>query len=81
MQLEILANKEITAKDNEKTINRKTNPSEAYTNCHTDITLPYESLGFISAITKDGKKIDVIKDGRFVIAGTEELNKPLEEMN
>jgi len=68
--------KEVTARDNEKTIKRKSNPHEAYTVCHTDITLPYESLGNIIAITKESEKIDIIRDERFVLAGTEELNKP-----
>jgi len=72
-------NKEITARDNERSILRKEDPSKAYTNCHTDITLPYEDLGFISAISKDNEKIDIIRDGRFVVPGTEELNKPLDE--
>lgn len=68
-------NKEIIARDNEKSILRKTNPEEAYTGCHTDITLPYDGLEFISVITKDGEKIDIIRDGRFVVEGTEELNE------
>ena len=72
-------NKEITARENERSILRKTDIQQAYTNCHTDITLPYEDLDFISAITKDGKKIDIIKDGRFVVPGTEELNVSLDE--
>jgi len=70
-------NKEITARDNSKSILRKTDMEQAYTNCHTDITLPYEDLEFISVITKDGDSLDIIRDGRFVVAGTEELNEPL----
>lgn len=69
--------KEITARDNSKSILRKTDMEQAYTNCHTDITLPYEDLEFITVITKDGEKLDIIRDGRFVVAGTEELNEPL----
>ncbi|WBW98542.1 aminopeptidase [Oceanirhabdus sp. W0125-5] len=71
--------KEIIARDNEKSILRKTNLKEAYTQCHTDITLPYEGLDFIAAITESGEKIEIIKDGRFVLKGTEELNKPFEK--
>ena len=71
-------NKEITAKDNEKSILRKTDIDQAYTNCHTDITLPYESIDFITAVSKDGEKFDIIRDGRFVVKGTEELNVYLE---
>ena len=68
--------KEIIAKDNEKSILRKTDIENAYTQCHTDITIPYDSLEFINAITKDGQVIEVIKDGRFILKGTEELNEP-----
>lgn len=68
--------KEIVAKDNEKSILRKTDKNSAYTQCHTDITIPYDSIGSINAITKNGEVIEVIKDGRFVLSGTEELNEP-----
>ena len=73
-----LDNKEVTARENEKTALRKTKMSEAYTYRHTDITLPYESIEFIAAITKNGEMADIIKDGKFVLEGTEELNKPFE---
>ncbi|WP_432666295.1 aminopeptidase [Wukongibacter baidiensis] len=72
----LLDKKEIIARDNEKSILRKTNIEEAYTNVHTDITLPYDALEEISVITKDGEKIEIIRDGRFVLKGTEELNEP-----
>ena len=68
--------KEIIAKDNEKSILRKTNMENAYTQCHTDITIPYDSLEFINAVTKDGQVIEVINNGRFTLKGTEELNEP-----
>ncbi|MCM1990130.1 aminopeptidase [Oceanirhabdus seepicola] len=71
--------KEIIARDNEKSILRKTNINEAYTQCHTDITLPYDGLDFIAAINENGEKIEIIKNGRFVLKGTEELNKPFEK--
>ncbi|HPT71008.1 MAG TPA: aminopeptidase [Candidatus Cloacimonadota bacterium] len=73
-----LTGKKLIAVENEKTRLRKTNPMQAYTQCHTDITLPYEGLDTISAIRKDGTRIDVIRDGRFCIPGTEELNKAFE---
>ncbi|HQP70888.1 MAG TPA: aminopeptidase, partial [Clostridiales bacterium] len=72
-------NKEITARDNEMTLNRKKDHSKAYTGVHTDITLPYEDIEFISGITSDGKKIDIIRNGRFAVKGAEELNIPLEK--
>lgn len=70
--------KEIIARDNEVSILRKTDPSSAYFGCHTDITIPYEELGLIEVNRPDGTKIKIIENGRFVLPGTEELNRPLE---
>lgn len=67
--------KEIIAKENECSLLRHENESEAYFNCHTDITIPYDELLSITAVKKDGTELEIIKDGRFVLAGTEELNK------
>ena len=72
--------KEIIAKDNSVSINRKEDVSKAYFNCHTDITIPYEELEEISVVTKEGKHIILLKDGRFVLPGTEVLNEPLEKL-
>jgi len=74
-----ISKKAVCSKENEKSSLRKTNPTEAYTNKHEDIVLPFDDIEFISAITKDGQQIDIIRDGRFVLTGTEELNAPLEE--
>ena len=71
--------KEIIARDNEVSILRKEDASKAYVNCHTDITIPYDELGRITAIRSDGSEADIIRNGRFVVPGTEELNVPLEE--
>lgn len=71
--------KEIVAKDNSISRGRKEDVSKAYFHCHTDITIPYEELEEISVVTKDGKHIILLKDGRFVLPGTEVLNVPLEE--
>jgi aminopeptidase len=73
-----LNGKKLIAVENEKTMLRKTDPMQAYTQCHTDITLPYEGLDTITAIRKDGSKVDVIRNGRFCLPGTEELNKAFE---
>lgn len=67
--------KEIIAKDNEISILRKEDQSKAYFNCHTDITLPYDEIKEITVYRKDGTTIPIIKDTRFVLPGTEELNK------
>lgn len=70
--------KEIVARDNEVSILRKENPEQAYMHCHTDITIPYDELGAITVIRKDGSEIPLLKDGRFVLPGTEILNEPLD---
>ena len=71
--------KEIVAKDNTCSIRRLEDVSKAYFNTHTDITIPYEELGGIWVHTKDGRKIPIIENGRFVLPGTEELNQPFDE--
>ena len=73
--------KEIIARDNEISLLRKTEPEKAYFNCHTDITIPYGEIGEISSLKKDGTKTVLIQNGRFVLPGTEELNKPLDEFD
>lgn len=72
--------KEMIAVENEQSALRKTEPMKAYLMKHIDITLPYEMLHFIAAVDKSGKATDIIRDGRFVVPGTEELNIPLIEM-
>ena len=71
--------KEIISRDNEISILRKTEPEKAYFNCHTDITIPYEEIGSITAVEIDGKRTDIIRNGRFVLEGCEELNRPFEK--
>ena len=72
--------KEIIARDNEISEMRKEDVSLAYYGCHTDITIPYEELDSICAITLGGDEILLIKDGKFVLSGTETLNEPLTEI-
>ena len=72
--------KEIIAKDNSISLKRRDDVSKAYFHCHTDITLPYEELEEISVVTKEGKHIILLKDGKFVLPGTEILNEPLKEL-
>lgn len=71
--------KAIIARENEVSALRKTEPEHAYFNCHTDITIPYDELGELSAVTADNRVTVIIADGRFVLDGCEELNKPFEE--
>lgn len=70
--------KEIIARDNEISLLRKEDVSKAYFGCHTDITIPYSELGDITAVCSDGRKLPLIKSGRFVAAGTEKLNEELD---
>lgn len=70
--------REIISRDNEITREyRKTDPGRAYFNCHTDITLPYDELDAIEVLHEDGSSEDIIRSGRFVLPGTEELNEAL----
>ena len=69
--------KEITARENEVSALRKTDISKAYFGCHTDITIPYNEIGEITVVTDAGDEITIIRDGRFVLYGTQMLNKPL----
>ncbi len=73
--------KAIVARDNSVSIMRKEDMSKAYFNCHTDITIPYNEIGAITVIKKDGSEIDIIRDGRFVLPGTEELNVELDKLD
>lgn len=72
--------KEIIARDNEVSILRKEDRSKAYFNCHTDITIPYDELGALYGVRADGSKIEIIKEGRFVLPGCEALNEPFAEL-
>lgn len=71
--------KEIVARENEISALRNSEPEKAYFGCHTDITIPYDELGEITAVTKDGIEIPIIKDKRFVLEGTELLNEAFDE--
>ena len=71
--------REIIARDNEISILRKEDISLAYYGCHTDITIPYEELGSIRVIDEEGEGTSIIENGRFVLPGTEELNRPFEQ--
>ncbi len=68
--------KEIVAKDNECSLLRDTEEENAYFNCHTDITIPYDEIDCITSVHRDGTEIDIIRDGRFVLEGCEMLNEP-----
>lgn len=67
--------KEIVARDNEVSLLRDEKPLEAYFNCHTDITIPYDELEELTAVRADGTRIPIIRAGRFVLPGCEVLNE------
>ena len=72
--------KVMIAKANSVSDLRKEDPDKAYMNCHTDITIPYNELDMITVVRRDGSTVDLISGGYFVLPGTEELNKPLNEL-
>ncbi len=72
--------KEVIARDNEVSALRKTDLVKAYFNCHTDITIPYRELSEIYGVTREGEKLPILADGRFVVQGTELLNEAFEHI-
>ena len=70
--------KAIVARDNEISAKRKEDPASAYFGHHKDITIPYGEIGRLTAVMSDGRNVDIIRAGRFVLEGTEELNRQLE---
>lgn len=70
--------KAIVARENEVSALRKTDMEKAYFGIHTDITIPYDEIAEIAAVRKNGEKILIISNGRFVLKGTEKLNIPFE---
>jgi len=72
--------KAIVARENEISAKRKEDMTKAYFNCHTDITIPYDEIGELTAVCIDGTKKPIIMNGRFVLEGCEELNIPLDEL-
>ncbi len=71
--------KEIIARDNEVSLLRKSDIKNAYFGCHTDITIPYDELGEITAVSENGEEITIIRDGRFVLKGCELLNDAFDD--
>lgn len=48
-------------------------------NCTQTHPFPYEELGELYGVRADGSKIVIISNGKFVLPGTEELNRALEK--
>ena len=70
--------KAIVARENEISAKRNEDMTKAYFNCHTDITIPYDEIGKLTALCENGEEKPIILQGRFVLNGCEELNKSLE---
>lgn len=73
--------REIIARENDFSLKRHEHPEEAYFNCHTDITIPYNELGHLSAVGVNGQDVDIIRNGRFVLEGCEMLNEAFEAIS
>ena len=71
--------RQMVAKENDFSKLRNSEPEKAYFNCHTDITIPYSELGDIIVHTCSGETIYIIKNGRFVLEGTEALNEVFDD--
>lgn len=71
--------RQMVAKENDFSKLRNSEPEKAYFNCHTDITIPYSELGDITVHTSSDETIDIIKNGRFVLEGTEALNEVFDD--
>ena len=77
---EYLPSEYATRRPGESRLTVFTGKEGEYFQCHTDITIPYEELDSICAITLGGDEILLIKDGKFVLSVTETLNEPLTEI-
>lgn len=73
--------KAIIARENEVSALRSVDRGKAYFNCHTDITIPYDELGELSAVMKSGERKVIIREGRFVLEGCQGLNAAFGEMD
>ncbi|MCP1102639.1 aminopeptidase [Aequitasia blattaphilus] len=71
--------KEIVAKENSISKNRKDDVKNAYYNLHTDITIPYDELGGIKVYKKNQESVDIFREGEFVLPNMEILNTPLKK--
>lgn len=69
--------KKIMAVDNEVSIKRKLDPTQAYFGVHYDLTIPYDEMEEITVWTKEQAKIPIVKNGCFVLPGCESLNQYL----
>lgn len=69
--------KEMIARDNELSLLRKEEGQNAYTQKHIVMSLPFDEIGRMSVIKETGAEQDIIREGRFVLIGTDILNAPM----
>lgn len=69
--------KEVIARDNEISARKHEEGFQAYFNCHTDITIPYDEIAEIVVVDSEENVLPIIRNGRFVLEGTDALNLPL----
>ena len=65
------------ARDNDVSLKRKTGAKDAYYNCHTDVTIPYDELGEVTVVSENGERFPLIQNGKFVLEKCQKLNEPL----
>ncbi len=70
--------KEIISRENEISARRNEEGFNAYFNCHTDITIPFDEISEIMIVDDEENMTPIIIDGRFVLQGTELLNEALD---
>ena len=46
---------------------------------YIDITIPYDEISALYGYTEYGEKIFILKDGKFILPGTDKLNHGMEE--
>lgn len=71
--------KEVIARENDYSLKRLTEPEKAYFNCHTDITIPYDEIGKITAVGTSLGDVNIIENGRFAPDTCQILNEALSE--
>lgn len=67
--------KDMVCRENEVTRERK--QKNVYFGKHIDITLPYHQVEYLRGVRADESRLEIIRRGRFVLAGTDALNEGL----
>ena len=70
--------KEMIARENERSILRNKSGEQAYYYHHLDVTIPYNEICYVTAVSEKGNEVDIIREGRFVLEGLDVLNEPFD---